>query len=283
MAGSAKERGVGLRRMWRRLPRYDGAQIEQRFARQAPSAQAAVDIFGEGGWAGVLPIPGVKSGSNENFNSPLVHWLLQEAGGVSGKRVLELGPLEGGHSFMLQQAGASEVVAIESNSRAYLKCLVAKELLGNERCKFLFGDAREYLRTTDECFDAALACGILYHLVAPYDLFPLLRARCTGPVLLWAHYWDETIEKKFPALHVAFSAKRTAVLPSGAQVECHRHEYGRTHSSARFWGGIAPYSEWMTREGLFAALEAGGYRVHASREVESAAGPALALVLQRVG
>ena len=59
---------MGLRRMWRRLRRFDEAQIEQRFARQAPSAQATVDIFGEGGWAGVLPIPGVRSGSNENFN-----------------------------------------------------------------------------------------------------------------------------------------------------------------------------------------------------------------------
>ncbi|HZY02187.1 MAG TPA: class I SAM-dependent methyltransferase, partial [Anaeromyxobacteraceae bacterium] len=274
---------VGLRRMWRRLRRYDGAQIEQRFARQAPSAQATVDIFGEGAWAGRLPLPGVRSGANDNFDSHLVRWLLQEAGGVAGKRILELGPLEGGHSYMLQQAGASEVVAVESNSRAYLKCLVAKELLGSERCRFLFGDAREYLRTAGERFDAALACGILYHLVAPYDLFPLLRARCTGPVLLWTHYWDDSIQGRFPALHANFSSRRTAVLPSGARVECHRHEYRHTPAIARFWGGTAPYSEWMTREGLLAALEDGGYRVQATREVESDAGPGVALVLRPAG
>ena len=41
--------------------------------------------------------------------------------GVDGRRVLELGPLEGGHSYMLQRAGAARVLAIEANTRAFLK------------------------------------------------------------------------------------------------------------------------------------------------------------------
>lgn len=267
--------------MWReRVRRAAGSDMEAAFAEAAPSDQGTVDIF-RGGWASLLPIPGVQSGDAILFDDPVVSWLLQEAGSPVDKRVLELGPLEGGHSHMLQRAGAKEVVAIESNSRAYLKCLVAKELLGGDRCRFLYGDARAYLRTTTERFDAVLACGVIYHLVEPYDLFPLLAARCSGPVLLWTHYWDTSIKTRMPALHRNFTAVRTAVLPTGAKVECHRHEYGdNTARMARFWGGTARYSEWMTREGLLAAVEAAGYRVQASRDLDHHNGPAIALVLR---
>lgn len=273
---------MGPRRWLRSLRRPSHALgVESRFAKQAPSAQATADIFADG-WASRLPLPGVTSGSHDLFDDPRVRWFLEEIGGVSGRRVVELGPLEGAHSFMLQQAGAREVVAVESNARAYLKCLVAKELLGSDRCRFLYGDFREYLRSTEERFDVAIASGVLYHLTAPYELFPLVAARCTGPVLVWTHYWDETIERRMHGLHRRFSGKRTAPLASGAQVECRRHEYRETARIARFWGGNAPYSEWMTRDGVFAAAEAGGYRVQAIREEpEHVNGPAIAMVLQR--
>ena len=66
---------------------------------------------------------------------------LAEIGGVTEKTILELGPLEGGHSYMLDRAGAAQVVAIEGNARAYLKCLIVKELLGLPRVQFLCGDS----------------------------------------------------------------------------------------------------------------------------------------------
>ena len=53
--------------------------------------------------------------------------------------MLELGPLEGAHTYMLDRAGASEVVAIEGNTRAFLKCLITKELLSMPSARFLVG------------------------------------------------------------------------------------------------------------------------------------------------
>lgn len=41
---------------------------------------------------------------------------------------------------MLEQAGAAEVVAVEANTRSFLKCLCIKEVLGMRAVRFLLGD-----------------------------------------------------------------------------------------------------------------------------------------------
>jgi hypothetical protein len=43
---------------------------------------------------------------------------------VDGRRVLELGPLEGAHTHMLEQHGADSIVAVKANRSAYSKCLI---------------------------------------------------------------------------------------------------------------------------------------------------------------
>ncbi|MEI2655533.1 MAG: class I SAM-dependent methyltransferase [Microthrixaceae bacterium] len=75
-----------------------------------------IDVFA-GEWTSTLPAEAdVQAGAVPLFADPRITWLIDHVGGVDGFRVLELGPLEGGHSAMLHQAGAS-VVAIESNTR----------------------------------------------------------------------------------------------------------------------------------------------------------------------
>ena len=78
-----------------------------------------------------------------------------------GRTVLELGPLEAGHSYLLERLGAAEIVGIEANTRAYLRCLVVKEILGLGRARFLCGEFVSYLRTSDRRFDLAVASGVL--------------------------------------------------------------------------------------------------------------------------
>jgi SAM-dependent methyltransferase len=90
--------------------------------------------------------------------------------------VLELGPLEGGHSFMFERLGAREVIAIEANPRAYLKCLIIKELLDLRRVRFLCGDFLEYLRADGTDFDLVFASGVLYHMRN------LARTSATNPI-----------------------------------------------------------------------------------------------------
>ena len=86
---------------------------------RSPSDQTAIDIFDDS-WSSHLPIEGTVSGSHPLFADGRIETLIEQFGSLKGLSVLELGPLEGGHSYMLEKAGA-HVTAIEANSSAYLR------------------------------------------------------------------------------------------------------------------------------------------------------------------
>jgi hypothetical protein len=113
----------------------------------APSPQNALNIF-EGEWSSALPEPFsyLKAGTSQLFNDKRIDWLADEIGGVANKSILELGPLEGGHTYMLEKLNASSIVAIESNTHAFLKSLIVKELFELKRARFLCGDFIAFLR-----------------------------------------------------------------------------------------------------------------------------------------
>ena len=56
---------------------------------------------------------GVRSGEFLLFEDPRLQRALAAIGGVAGKDVLELGPLEAGHTYMLEQAGGRHVMAAD--------------------------------------------------------------------------------------------------------------------------------------------------------------------------
>jgi len=125
------------------IPHLD---ILDAYCTDLPSPQTAVDIFA-GEWASRLPAPlqHVQAGSAPLFEIEHVPWGVKALGGVEGQRVVELGPLEGGHTYLLDRMGAAEVVAVEANTRAYLKCLIAKELFDITSARFRCGDALRFL------------------------------------------------------------------------------------------------------------------------------------------
>jgi hypothetical protein len=63
------------------------------------------------------------------FDDNRIKWFEQQCAGFAGKRILELGPLEGGHTCMLSRAGAASITSIESNTAAFLKCLIVQNTL----------------------------------------------------------------------------------------------------------------------------------------------------------
>src|SRR6188768_2522897 len=84
-----------------------GASVLDQYVREAPSAQNVVDLFA-GEWSSALPPAiGATAGSIALFDDDRIRWILERAGGVDGQRVLELGPLEAGHTAMLEAAGAT--------------------------------------------------------------------------------------------------------------------------------------------------------------------------------
>ncbi|HEY9709972.1 MAG TPA: hypothetical protein V6D48_17330, partial [Oculatellaceae cyanobacterium] len=128
----------------------DGSNLNilDKYVTSVPSPQNAFDIF-KGEWSSKLPEPfaALQAGSAPLFEDPRIDWCNAQFGGFEGKTVLELGPLEAGHTYMIERLGAGEIVSIEANTRAYLKCLIVKELLELKHTRFLCGDFVEYLRT----------------------------------------------------------------------------------------------------------------------------------------
>jgi hypothetical protein len=237
---------------------------EKPFVSLPPSAQNAVDIF-SGEWASRLPPEsGATSGGTAGlFDDERIRWAdakLRETGmpGFSGQSVLELGPLEGGHSHMLDRFGAREVVAVEANARAYLKCLVVKELLGMSRVKFLLGDALHYMRSLERRFDVGVACAFLNHMVDPVDAIALL-ARCCRCVYVWNVVYDPALFVKQPALSGTFGPAVEAEH-AGFRHTLYPHRYGEGIDYGKFLGGTQPSCSWMKSADIIGALRHFGFK-----------------------
>jgi hypothetical protein len=128
-------------------PEQQDVSVLDAYVQGPPSGENALRIFA-GEWSSRLPAPyHALTGEADLFEDLRITWLADVLGRFAGLNVLELGPLEAGHTTMLERGGAASIVAVESNVRAYLKCLIVKELLGLTRTTFLLGDAVSYLQS----------------------------------------------------------------------------------------------------------------------------------------
>jgi hypothetical protein len=182
--------------------------ILDQYAKGLPSDQTALDIFKEE-WSSRFPDerPDLRAGESPLFEDGRVTWSLDQIGGLDGKTVLELGPLEGGHTYQFDRAGAKKVTSIEANTRCYLKCLVAKEVLGMPAAHFLCGDFVEYLRANRDRYDFCFASGVLYHMKNPAEMIAL-AAKSADHLFLWTHYYDPEIVLKNFGSHTVSAAAR---------------------------------------------------------------------------
>ena len=104
---------------------------------------------------------------------PRIAMFKSRAGPLKGQRVLELGPLEGGHTLQLAGEGAS-VVAIEGRESNYQRCLFIKELFGLDSVEFVLGDLRAFDLASLGQFDSIFNVGVLYHVEEPWTLLESL-------------------------------------------------------------------------------------------------------------
>jgi hypothetical protein len=257
------------------------AQAED-YVSGAPSPQYALDLFANE-WTSGLPLEGYRSGhAADLFKDARIEWLIEQLGGIEGMRVLELGPLEGGHTYSLEQAGAAEVIGVEANKRGYMKCLITKELLNMSRSHFLLGDFTEYLAETSERFDLIVASGVLYHAFNPVQLLYLL-ATAAPRVFVWTHYYDPHTILARPELAERFSAS----FPSeehGFRHMLYRYQYSDDQLVHRgFCGGPRPASHWLEQQAILDAFRTFGLTniVTSFEHPEHPHGPSFAFLAQR--
>ncbi|RUU91868.1 MAG: class I SAM-dependent methyltransferase [Mesorhizobium sp.] len=248
----------------------------------SPSAQNAVDIFKDE-WSSKFPASAgatTTPGSAALFEDPRIDWLSKTIGGFGSKRILELGPLEAGHTYMMHEAGAESILAVEANSRSYLKCLCVKEIFDLSRARFLYGDAMKYLSETSERFDVCVASGILYHMTHPIEFLGNI-ARVSDTIFLWTHYYDDSLRTR-KDLAKQFE-KPYEIEVSGKAYTVSRRNYQEALKWAGFCGGGKPWAFWLTRDSLMRAIADFGFTVEAIEfdHPDHPNGPALALVARK--
>jgi len=262
-----------------------GRRSRHVFAPEAPSAQAAVDIF-TGQWITAFPPElGVTAGAVNHFDpqvDPRVSWVEAHLpNGLRGMSVLELGPFEAYQTALLERAGVSSIVAVEGSETAFLKCLIVKELLGL-RARFLYGDMQRFLDQDRGRYDIIWASGVLYHQPDPIGLLERI-AEHTDRVFLHTHYVEPL--KPLPTKVAARMNPKLDVVTqwSGREIRLHRHEYADATITNRFAGGPRQYALWMEKDDItFVLAELGLTDItFGVVDAENPHGPALFLLAER--
>ena len=223
----------------------------------APSAQNAVDALA--GWNMALPErAGAVAGSQAFYHDPRILWAFDQFGSLEGRSVLELGPLEASHTYMIEQMNPGSLLAIEANRLSFLRCLVVKELLDLRIAKFQLGNFAPWLETTDRRFDLIVASGVLYHMADPVRLLEVLSGR-TDSIYLWTHYASDAAMPEGDARRMAFVGAPEIVECRGIRVRCYKRSYWGAWKSKSFCGGMNDLHRWIDREDMLVLLQALGF------------------------
>jgi len=224
-----------------------------------PSDQNILDIF-KGEWSSRLPDNfslATKPGTARLFEDGRVSWAEQVLGNFKDWKILELGPLEGGHSYIFQNRGAEKIISIEANTRAFLKCLCIKEILNLDNVNFQLGDFVTFLETSASSYDMVFASGVLYHMKEPVKLIKLI-SEVTDKIYIWTHYYDKEIITNRVELASKFSDVDFFKY-DGVSYEGSTQSYMGSLSWDGFCGGPKPVSKWLTRDSIIKALNKYGF------------------------
>lgn len=163
-------------------------------------------------------------------------------GPLKGKRILELGPLEGGHTLQLVKRGAS-VLGIEGHEANYKRCLFIKELFHMDSAEFMLGDLREIDFTKLGRFDVIFNVGVLYHMDEPWNLLTALSSASTS---------------MFIATHCADPDKANVIVK--ADGVRYRGSWWQEGPADEPLSGLQPLSFWPTPKDLTRMLIETGWR-----------------------
>jgi len=240
-------------------------EYEERF----PSQQNAIELLK--GWNTAFPPHlNLSAGRLALYDDVRVRWAIDQFGDIRGCRTLELGPLDGAHTYMLVNAGAI-VDAVESHKNAFLRSLVSKEIYRLNNLRLYLGDFVKWLEQSNEQYDLIFACGVLYHMNDPLRLLRAIADRAQS-VYLWT-------------VCVTDDQRQTSRIEplNGRQMRLYKESYHGVDSNDDYCGGMEDEHYWMHRDDILSALEILGFsRITVSTdERTNVHGPVLSLVARK--
>ena len=176
----------------------------------------------------------------------------------SARSVLELGSLEGAHSFSLARRGLT-VTALEGRQANVEKARFVQSLLGVDGVTFERADLETASLAGFGQFDAIFCAGLLYHLRRPWRLLDSF-ASVAPNVLLQTHY------------------ARDATTTSDGVPGASYGEFGLRDPLS----GLSASSFWMTLQAIEERLAAAGFQVETlENSPEHQHGPSVTLAGRR--
>jgi SAM-dependent methyltransferase len=210
-----------------------------------------------GPWITRFVIDGVATGGDyEIINDRRVQQFLERFPNVH--TILELGSLEGGHTFMLaRHPGVERILAIEARAANIEKSKFIGSLLGISNVEFRQANLEHLQLANIGNFDAVFCCGLLYHLPEPWKL--ISQAPLVAPSLfVWTVYANEN----------------EATIEIGG-LRGREHVEGGLNEPL---SGLSPKSIWLTLPSLLELLKRSGYReIDILEKAQNPNGPAVSL------
>jgi SAM-dependent methyltransferase len=157
----------------------------------------------------------------------------------AAQTILELGALEGAHSFLLaQHPSTKRVLALEGREANIRRARFVQERLGITKVEFLQTNLEQSDLAPLGRFDAVFCSGLLYHLPRPWELIQQL-ASVAPKLFLWTMYSDEAA-----ADSVVDGFRGRTQTEGGADEPL---------------SGLSSHSLWLTLGSLIEALTRAGY------------------------
>lgn len=258
-----------------------GETVFDQYELRRPDHQNSIDALP--GWSSAFPDHlNLRAGNHPLFADSRISWALEQFGSIEGKKVLEVGPLEGMHTYMLNAKRPLRVDAVEANRLCFLRCLVSREILNIDRARFLLGDIQSWLGEGEEVYDLAIASGVLYHMADPADFLQRISARA-GAVYIWTHYFDESAMPVGDVRRIPFSGKVEIKTIDGIKVRYYERSYNHANSHPSFCGGMKDRHFWLHREDILLLLSKFGYGeiLIQTDEPNHSGGPCFSLLARR--
>jgi hypothetical protein len=255
-------------------------QVLDHYVSKYPSAQNAIDLIP--GWNHAFPAEaGVVAGDAHFYHDTRIDWCIEKAAPLTGKTVLELGPLEAMHTYMLAKAGPAHIDAVEANALAYMRCLIAKEILGIANTSFWLGDFNAWLETSTRHYDLIVASGVLYHSADPVRLLELI-ATSAEALYVWTHYFDNAAMPPDDPRRGAFSGCVEPRLFRDLPVELHERSYHQAWRDPKFCGGLQDRHYWMTKSDIVRLLDRLDFDAEIAHDLpEHPHGPSMSVFARR--
>jgi SAM-dependent methyltransferase len=155
------------------------------------------------------------------------------------QNILELGSLEGGHTFtMARRPDVTRVVGLEGRAANVEKSRFMQKLFGLTKVEFIEANLENTDLASFGKFDAVFCSGLLYHLPEPWKLIEQIP-RVAPNLFIWTHYCDDL-----------------AVDAENGELKGRNYVEGSLH---RPNSGLSSTSFWLTLGSLIKALTKNGF------------------------